>query len=120
MRNTILIDRSTELAHATRALVKLCWFRVVDRDTLRQLLRSGTSVGANIRESRFAESPKDFVHKLKIAQKEVSETLYWMELLKHDEFYRSISEFATAWGMANEVYLMLNASIRTLRSRGKL
>jgi four helix bundle protein len=93
---------------------------VVDRDTLRQLLRCGTSVGANIRESCFAESKKDFVHKLKIAQKELSETLYWMELLKNDEFYRATSEFDTAWGMANEVYLMLNASIRTLRSRGKL
>lgn len=75
MQNTILLDRSTELAHATRALVKRCWFQVVDRDTLRQLLRSGTSVGANVRESRFAESTKDFVHKLKIAQKDSIRTL---------------------------------------------
>ena len=47
----------------------------------KQLLRSGTSVGANIRESQNAESDADFVHKLAISQKECDETHYWLELL---------------------------------------
>lgn len=47
----------------------------------KQLLRSGTSVGANISESISAESPSDFIHKLAIAQKESDETLYWLILL---------------------------------------
>ena len=47
----------------------------------KQLLRSGTSVGAMIRESEHAESKADFIHKLAIAQKESNETLYWLELL---------------------------------------
>ena len=47
----------------------------------KQLLRSGTAVGALVRESRNAESKKDFIHKLAIAQKECDETLYWLDLL---------------------------------------
>lgn len=47
----------------------------------KQLLRSGTSVGANVREAEHAESKNDFIHKLAIAQKEINETIYWLELL---------------------------------------
>jgi four helix bundle protein len=47
----------------------------------RQLLKSGTSIGANYREANRAESKADFIHKLAIAEKEASETLYWLELL---------------------------------------
>ena len=53
----------------------------------RQLLKSGTSIGANIREAQNAESKADFVHKLKIAAKEADETEYWLELCKHSENY---------------------------------
>jgi four helix bundle protein len=45
----------------------------------RQLLRSGTSIGANVREAQNGESKKDFVHKLSIARKEADETIYWLE-----------------------------------------
>jgi four helix bundle protein len=47
----------------------------------KQLLRSGTSIGANIREAEQAESRRDFIHKLAIALKEANETAYWLELL---------------------------------------
>ena len=47
----------------------------------RQLLKSGTSIGANYREANRAESKADFIHKLAIVEKEASETLYWLELL---------------------------------------
>lgn len=52
----------------------------------KQLLRSGTSVGANIREAKNAESINDLIHKLGIAQKECDETLYWLELLKETQY----------------------------------
>jgi four helix bundle protein len=48
----------------------------------KQLLRSGTSVGAMVREAEHAESKLDFKHKMAIAQKEINETIYWLELLK--------------------------------------
>lgn len=52
----------------------------------KQILRSGTSVGAMIRESEHAESNADFIHKLAIAQKEANETMYWLELLYNTKY----------------------------------
>jgi four helix bundle protein len=54
-----------------------------------QLLKSGTSIGANIKEAQNAESKNDFIHKLKIALKEVDETEYWLLLCKHAKDYPS-------------------------------
>jgi four helix bundle protein len=48
----------------------------------KQLLRSGTSIGANIREAINAQNQHDFIHKLSISQKKCDETIYWLELLK--------------------------------------
>jgi len=53
----------------------------------RQLLKSGTSIGANVRESQSCESKADFIHKLKIAAKEAEETEYWLLICKHSESY---------------------------------
>ena len=55
----------------------------------KQILRSGTSIGANVREAQSAESKADFIHKLKIAEKELNETEYWLLLCKHSENYPS-------------------------------
>jgi four helix bundle protein len=56
----------------------------------KQLLRSGTSIGANIREALNAQSRLDFIHKLSIAQKECDETLYWLELLKETNYISQV------------------------------
>jgi four helix bundle protein len=58
----------------------------------RQILRSGTSIGANVRESQGAESKADFVHKLKIAHKEAEETGYWLLLCEKAPTYPSPSD----------------------------
>lgn len=52
-----------------------------------QLWRSGTSIGANVREAQNAESKDDFIHKMKIAVKEADETEYWLLLCKHSQSY---------------------------------
>jgi len=52
-----------------------------------QLLRSGTSIGANIREAQNAESQQDFIHKFKIASKEAEETMYWLDLCLYSRDY---------------------------------
>lgn len=54
----------------------------------KQLLRSGTSIGANVFEAQNAESRLDFIHKMKIAAKEASETLYWLTLCERSDSYR--------------------------------
>lgn len=72
------------LSFAVR-VVKLCKFleeqNGVSRILYKQLIRSGTSIGANVREAQSAQSDKDFLHKLEIALKEARETEYWLILL---------------------------------------
>lgn len=57
-----------------------------------QIFRSGTSIGANIREAQNAESKSDFIHKFKISAKEADELSFWLELCKKSEFYPNPSE----------------------------
>lgn len=78
----------------------------------RQVLRSGTNPGAMVREAQNAESKKDFIHKLKIAQKETSETMYWLELLK-DSKYIEDSEFSELHSLSKEVIKMIVSTVKT-------
>ena len=78
----------------------------------KQILRSGTSIGANIAEAIFGSSKKDFVAKLQIAKKEAAETLYWLELLNSCE-YISDNVYSSFFGDCRELLLMLTSSIKT-------
>ena len=82
----------------------------------KQILRSGTSVGANVRESRNAESDLDFIHKLAIAQKECDETCYWLELLYLTE-YLSEKEYHSLNNDAIELLKMIKSVIITVKKR---
>lgn len=84
----------------------------------KQLLRSGTSIGANIREAKNAESPKDFIHKLHIAQKECDESLYWLELLFETK-YLNEKEFSSINSEATEILKIIKSSIITKKSKLK-
>ena len=77
----ILHQKSFDFAVRTVKLARFLEEKQKDWVLSRQVLRCGTSIGANIRESRFAQSKADFVSKLSIALKEASETQYWLELL---------------------------------------
>ena len=77
----ILRQRSFEFAVRVVKLARFLSQEKQDWVLAHQVLRSGTSIGANIRESRFAQSKADFISKLSIALKEASETQYWLELL---------------------------------------
>ena len=78
----------------------------------KQLLRSGTAVGALVREAQNAESQKDFIHKLGIAQKECDETNYWLELLKETD-YLTDKEFESINSEATELLKMIRSAIIT-------
>lgn len=80
----------------------------------KQLLRSGTSIGANIREAFNAESKNDFIHKLAIAQKESDETCYWLELLSATEFL-SEKEFNAVSKDSIELLKLIRSSILTAK-----
>ena len=78
----------------------------------KQLLRSGTAIGALVREAQNAESTKDFIHKLGIAQKECDESIYWIELLKETDFLTE-REFDSMNKEAIELLKMLRSAIIT-------
>ena len=84
-----------------------------------QICKSGTSIGANIREARYAQSKADFISKLQIALKETHETYYWLELLKGAELL-SEDGFSRLSVSCNELRVMLIASIKTAKGRKTL
>lgn len=73
----------------------------------RQLIRSGTSIGANVREAQNAESAADFIHKLNIALKELNETEYWLLLCKESPGYPAPTELLESivpiWKVLNKI-----------------
>lgn len=82
----------------------------------KQLLRSGTSIGAQVREAKFAQSRADFVAKLSIALKEANETLYWLELL-HDSGFIEDEAFASIHNDAKEVTAILVSSVKKIKEQ---
>ncbi len=82
----------------------------------KQLLRSGTSIGANIREAKFAQSDADFISKLSISLKEANETQYWLELL-HDSGYLDDNSFNSIYGESKEITAILVTIIKKLKNK---
>ncbi|MGQ9621481.1 MAG: four helix bundle protein [Bacteroidales bacterium] len=89
MRNdkeNVIVDKSFQFAIK---VVQYCELLETKKKLVisRQLLRSGTSIGANIREAQNAESKQDFIHKIKLAAKEADETEYWLSICKNTPTY---------------------------------
>lgn len=81
----------------------------------KQLIRSGTSIGANIEEGIAAQSRKDFISKFSIALKEAKETHYWLRLLK-DCNYLHENEFESIFADCNEVIIVLTKILKTTKA----
>ena len=84
----------------------------------KQVLRSGTSVSANVHESEFTQSPSDFSFKLHIALKEANETMNWLNLL-HDTEQLSDKEFDSMATDCSELIALLVSSIKTVKRNNK-
>lgn len=82
----------------------------------KQVLRCGTSIGANVHEAVASESKRDFIHKLGIAAKETRETSYWLNLLK-DSLYITIEKFSELIADCNELTKILSSIILTTKKR---
>ena len=85
-------------------------------DIARQILKSGTSIGANVREAKNAQSPSDFVSKLSIALKEADETEYWLDLI-HESDLMADNDYQNAIKDLKELIAMLTSSIKTSKSK---
>jgi four helix bundle protein len=104
-------------------IVKLCDFLNstpgVSRELARQLVRSGTSIGANVEESQAAQSTADFIHKLEISLKEARETRYWLRLLVAAEIVSS-SRLVPLLNEANElIKILASIIVKTKQNRKK-
>jgi four helix bundle protein len=100
-------------------IVKLSRFLKEERkefELSKQVLRSGTSIGANVAESDHAESRSDFAHKLSISLKESYETEFWLTLLK-DSDYLSARHAESLIADCNELQRLLISSIKTVKNR---
>ncbi len=82
----------------------------------KQILRSGTSIGANIAEAKYAQSKSDFYSKYKIALKEASETLYWLELLKSADYINDV-QYNSLFNDCDELTSMLVKATKTIDER---
>ena len=116
MADSILRDNSKEFA---RQIVILCrTIKQEHRESVltNQLLRSGTSIGANIHEAQYAQGTKDFISKFEISLKEVYETEYWLELL-FETGYVDEQTYIPIQNNCGAIRRMLISTIRTLKEK---
>ena len=117
-----MINTNTSIQERTKKfairIIKACvWLNEqhgVCQTLSNQLLRSGTSIGANCREAQSAQSKKDFIHKLEIALKEARETQYWIEILIESEVVNS-KKFQPLLKESGELVAILSASTKKLK-----
>jgi four helix bundle protein len=114
MGKFILKDRSFTFAIR---VVEFCGSLQDNREYVvsKQLLRSGTAIGALVREAEFAESRADFRHKLSIALKEANETMYWLLLLQQT-YSKEDNNILSLQGECNELISMLVAIVKKTRA----
>ncbi|KRD59303.1 four helix bundle protein [Flavobacterium sp. Root935] len=116
MKNNIVKNKSFEFAIR---IVKIYQYLSNDKKEFilsKQLLRSGTSIGAMIREAEHAESKSDFIHKFAIAQKEANEVIYWLELLKATD-YLNQKEFENINNDAVSILKLITSIIKTSKNQ---
>ena len=115
--NSPLIDKSLDFA--TQIVLFYEEFSKSKKDTTiaKQLLRSATSIGANINEAVYGNSKADFISKLHIALKEAGESIYWLKLLKNTKLVNY--DFDCLISLAEEIKRMLIASLNTAKENGK-
>ena len=114
MSKSILRDKSYLFAIR---IVKLSQYLQTEKKEYilsKQIIRSGTAIGALIKEAEFGQSKPDFINKLNIALKEANETEYWIMLLK-DTDYLTEQQFTSIIEECRELIKMLVASIKTLK-----
>ena len=113
---SLLLDKSEKFAGRVLKMYQYLTSEKKELIISKQVLRSGTSIGANITESRNAQSTADFIHKLNIALKEADETIYWIKNL-HNGNYLNDKEYESIYNDADELVRLLVSSIKTLKQK---
>ena len=116
MRENIIKDKSFDFAVRIVNLYK--WLTTEKKEYVlsKQLLRSGTSVGAMVKEAEHAESKADSIHKMAIAQKEINECIYWLDLLNATDFMNK-DQFESINKDAVEIIKLLTSIIKGVKKK---
>ena len=113
-RQSIVGDKSLAFAKRIAKFYRFLIDKKKETILSKQILRSGTSIGANIREGLFAQSRKDFISKMNIALKEAGETDYWLEIL-YSADYLTEMEFKSLKNDNDELIRMLSSIVKTTK-----
>ena len=116
MDNNVIYNKALDFSVRIVNLYKYLTVEKSEYVMSKQILRSGSSIGANISESISAESAVDFIHKLAIARKETDETLYWLQLLFRTD-YLSEMEFDSLWQDCISLKKILTSIILSTKQR---
>ena len=116
MSESVLRDKSKAFAKRIIFLCRDMKQRKVETALINQIMRSGTSIGANIHEAQYAQGNKNFISKLEIALKECNETDYWIEVL-FDTGCVSSAVFSEIKDQIVELRRMLVSSVRTMKEK---
>lgn len=116
MSNSPLRDKSKEFAKQIVYLCREIKNTYHESVLTNQLLRSGTSIGANLHEAQYAHGDKDFISKLEISQKECFETEYWLELL-FETGYIPEEQYKALKNLCGQIRRMLISSINTVKAK---
>ena len=115
MRRNAIVDKSKELALEIIRLYRNLVETKREFVLSKQMVRSGTSIGANVREAQRGQSKNDFISKMQIAQKEADETAYWLELLL-ESGYMTKEEISRAYDQSQEILKLLSSIILKSKS----
>ena len=116
--DNIVVDKSKDLAVRIVKLYQYLDEQKHERVMSKQLLRSGTSIGANIHEALSGYSAQDFVYKLSIALKEANETLYWLEIL-HRTDYLETKLYDSFVNDNRQIVALLTSIIKSTKDKQK-
>jgi len=119
MSESIIKKRTFDFAIKVVRLCKVLTTKEKQYIIAKQLLRSGTSIGANVREALNCQTKHEFIYKLSISQKECDETLYWLELLKATD-HISQPEFAALHTEASSLLKIIRSIILTTKNTHNL
>ena len=112
MKDNVIVDKTLEFSIRIVNMYKYLCKEQSEFVLSKQLLRSGTSIGANVREAEHAQSKADFLNKNNIALKEANETCYWLELLHRTE-YITTTMYDSIFADCEEILKILISIVKT-------
>lgn len=114
-----LEERVTVFSENLIAFCRVLTITVISKPLIDQLMRSGTSIGANYMEANACSSRRDFINKVNIARKESKETLYWLRLLSI-QFSEQKVKLRILWKEAHELSLILGGILKSAKNKMEL